>query len=432
VRAIEGPATVPRVTQSAEIDRIPAIERKGRADQPEQAGGAGLETLYDEAPPAEAEQEPVVQTEAPAEPQQPSEPEPAGAGGESGPARDLMPDMFGEVQMNTMVVPRQAWETVEPEPAAAQPAPASEARGADGAEPGRAGRAQAQPAAGTGSRANTTAGDHAGVGGCPARGPGATAEDMLIGIMKEVRQGTLARDDLMARLSEADSVTIPLSLAVLYFNFLRSPQDTRALADLLGWLGHEHYGRLPLAVLEDAVDQGAPIDASVPEVADVLLRVDGDKLSPELRRRKADLLLQRGDLPSYVREQIAMVRQAAPSASPEGIVHQLDQVLERCVGDEACVREVLTAASSLGLSMRSSTASTATPRWHASRRSRRPSWSALRMEPPTRLCSCATRPCSGASPSGTRRSASCGVCCPARSARTYGAGSCSLCWCWGI
>ena len=42
------------------------------------------------------------------------------------------------------------------------------------------------------------------------------------------------------------------------------------------------------------------------EVADVLLRVDGDKLSPELRRRKADLLLQRGDLPSYVREQIAM------------------------------------------------------------------------------------------------------------------------------
>jgi tetratricopeptide (TPR) repeat protein len=348
VRAIEGPGTVARVTQPADIDRIPAIERKGKADQQEQAG-SGLETLYDEAPPAEVEQEPVAQTEAPAEPQQPSEPEPAGAGGESGPARDLMPDMFGEVQMNTMVVPRQAWETVEPEPAAAQPAPASEAAGLtvlnqDELAALKRSQQQAQAAVPTQQPATTPES-----GGAQPVARGATAEDMLIGIMKEVRQGTLARDDLMARLSEADSVTIPLSLAMLYFNFLRSPQDGRALADLLGWLGHEQYGRLPLAVLEDAVDQGAPVDAGTPEVAGVLLSADGDKLSPELRRRKADLLLERGDMPAYVREQIAMVRQAAPSASPEGIVHQLDQVLERCVGDEACVRDVLGAASSLGV-----------------------------------------------------------------------------------
>ena len=342
VRAIEGPATVPRVTQSAEIDRIPAIERKGRADQPEQAGGAGLETLYDEAPPAEAEQEAVAQSEAPTEPQPASEPEPTGTGGESAPPRDLMPDMSSELKMTTMVVPRQAWGAAEQEPAVPPPAPASEAAGLTVLNPDELAALKH-----TQQQAQETPAERPVVAAPAAHG--ATAEDMLIGIMREVRQGTLARDDLMARLSEADSVTIPLSLAVLYFNFLRSPQDTRALADLLGWLGHEHYGRLPLAVLEDAVDQGAPIDTSVPEVADVLLRVDGDKLSPELRRRKADLLLQRGDLPSYVREQIAMVRQAAPSASPEGIVHQLSQVLERCVGDEACVREVLTAASSLGV-----------------------------------------------------------------------------------
>jgi tetratricopeptide (TPR) repeat protein len=354
VRAIEGPGgTVARVTQPADIDRIPAIERKGKADEQEQAGRAGLETLYDEAPPAESESEAVAQTEGPAEPQQPSEPEPAGAAGES-PAtstRDLIPDMSGELKMNTIVVPRQAWESAEPEPAGPPPAPASEAAGLtvlNQDELAALKRSQQQAQATTAAERPVEAPPTAESGaGQAARGT--TGEDLLIGIMRDVRQGTLARDDLMARLSEADSVTIPLPLAVLYFNFLRSPQDGRALADLLAWLARGQYGRLPLAVLEDAVDQGAPVDTGMPEVASILLRADGDKLSPELRRTKADLLLERGDMPAYVREQLAMVRQAAPAASPEGIVHQLDQVLERCVRDESCVRDVLAAASSLGV-----------------------------------------------------------------------------------
>lgn len=349
VRAIEGPATAARVTQPPDIDRIPAIERKGKADEQEQEGRARLETLYDEAPPAEPEAQAVAQAEAVTEAQQPSEPEPAGTGGASpaAPDRDLIPDMSGELKMDTLVVPRQAWATTEPEPA-----PASEAAGLtvlNQSELAALKRSQQQAPTATPAEEKTAAAPTSEAGSAQPVVRGKTAEDMLIGIMRQVRQGTLARDDLMARLSETDSVTIPLSLAVLYFNVLRSPQDGRALSDLLAWLGHEQYARLPLAVLEDAVDQGAPVDTDVPEVAEVLLRADGDRLSPELRRRKADLLLQRGDMPSYVREQLAMVRQAAPAASAEGVVHQLDQVLERCVGDEACVRDVLAAASSLGV-----------------------------------------------------------------------------------
>ncbi len=54
---------------------------------------------------------------------------------------------------------------------------------------------------------------------------GQEAERQLIGILRDINQGTMEREDLMQRLSDAGSVAIPLSLGVLYLNFLRSPQD---------------------------------------------------------------------------------------------------------------------------------------------------------------------------------------------------------------
>ena len=81
----------------------------------------------------------------------------------------------------------------------------------------------------------------------PASPPlGQEAERQLIGMLRDISQGTMEREDLMQRLSNADSATIPLSLGVLYFNFLRSPQDAEAMSDLLTWLGHSGYTRLPL------------------------------------------------------------------------------------------------------------------------------------------------------------------------------------------
>jgi tetratricopeptide (TPR) repeat protein len=66
-----------------------------------------------------------------------------------------------------------------------------------------------------------------------------------------------------------------------------------------------------------------------------------------VRTGKAELLLERGDTTSYVREELGMVRQAAASASAEGIVRQLVHVLERCVVEDACAQEVLATAMEL-------------------------------------------------------------------------------------
>jgi len=72
-------------------------------------------------------------------------------------------------------------------------------------------------------------------------------------------------------------------------------------------------------------------------------------MGAELRTRKAELLLERGDTTSYVREELGMIRQAAASASAEGIVRQLVHVLEHCLVDDACTHEVLAAAMELGV-----------------------------------------------------------------------------------
>jgi tetratricopeptide (TPR) repeat protein len=153
----------------------------------------------------------------------------------------------------------------------------------------------------------------------------------------------------MQRLSDAGSVTIPVSLGVLYFSFLRSPQDARVMNDLLTWLGRSGYTRLPLFVVEEAAGQGARIDFHDPQIASIVLSADSADMGAELRTRKAELLLERGDTASYVREELGMVRQAAVSASAEGIVRQLVHVLERCLAEDACTQEVLAAATELGV-----------------------------------------------------------------------------------
>ena len=184
----------------------------------------------------------------------------------------------------------------------------------------------------------------------PASPPlGQEAERQLIGMLRDISQGTMKREDLMRRLSNADSATIPLSLGVLYFNFLRSPQDAEAMSDLLTWLEGSGYTRLSLFVVEEALALGARVDFHDPQIASSVLSADGMEMSAELRTRKAELLLERGDIAAYVWEELGMVRQAAPSASAEGIVRQLVHVLEHCLVDEACTHDVLAVATELGV-----------------------------------------------------------------------------------
>jgi tetratricopeptide (TPR) repeat protein len=179
--------------------------------------------------------------------------------------------------------------------------------------------------------------------------PGQEAERQLIGILRDINQGTMGRDDLMQRLSDAGSATIPLSLGALYVNFLRSPQDAEAMSDLLTWLGHSGYTRLPLFIVEEAAVQGARIDFRDSQIASIVLSVDSAEMAVELRTRKAEFLLERGDTASYVREELGMVRQAAASASAEGIVRRLVQILEHCLAEDACIQEVLATATELGV-----------------------------------------------------------------------------------
>jgi tetratricopeptide (TPR) repeat protein len=184
----------------------------------------------------------------------------------------------------------------------------------------------------------------------PASPPlGQEAERQLIGMLRDISQGTMEREDLMQRLSNADSATIPLSLGVLYFNFLRSPQDAEAMSDLLTWLGHSGYTRLPLFIVEEAAAQGVRIDFHDPQIASIVLSVDSAEMAVELRTRKAEFLLERGDTASYVQEELGMVRRAAKSASPEGIVRQLVQIIEHSLAEDACTQEVLATAMELGV-----------------------------------------------------------------------------------
>src|SRR5664280_3624536 len=184
----------------------------------------------------------------------------------------------------------------------------------------------------------------------PASPPlGQEAERQLIGMLRDISQGTMEREDLMQRLSNAESATMPLSLGALYFNFLRSPQDAEAMSDLLTWLGHSGYTRLPLFIVAEAAAQGVRIDFHDPQIASIVLSVDSADMAVELRTRKAEFLLERGDTASYVREELGMVHRATKSASPEGIVRQFVQIIEHSLAEDACTQEVLATAMELGV-----------------------------------------------------------------------------------
>jgi tetratricopeptide (TPR) repeat protein len=315
VKAVEGSATGQRPPQSSKVDNIPAIERKVKSAEPEDATRRALETLYDE----------VV-------------------GGEGKPGAASAPGNTTVEQVEVMTVPYQAWakEGEEPRVPVRQSVP-SEAEGLTVLSPEELRRASLRKEQGPvaeqpGARESTL-----------LPGPGTTTgtgvEAYLVAVMKDLSKGTVGQDELMQRLSDAGDLTIPLTLGVLYFNFLRNPQDARAMSDLLAWLQHNGYRRLPLFVVEEAVAQGTRLDLHNPQIAGIVLSGDGTDMSAELRMCRAEVLLERGDTGAYVREELGMVRQVGASA--EGIVRQLAQVLEHCVTEDASVRQVLATAADL-------------------------------------------------------------------------------------
>ena len=347
VKAVEGPVSGMRASQSPERDRVPAIERKSKAIEPDDSTRSTLETLYEEAgvarPAAQQERVPTAD-ETDGESSYPAIP------------RDLVPDMLGDVKMVTIPVPHQAWLKPEEEsPTAVRRFVPSEVAGLTVMSPeelrlaslrkereGVSHPVQANAAA-------TRAVSREAFTAPPSPTAGQEVERQLVGILRDISQGTMEREDLMQRLSDAGSVTIPVSLGVLYFNFLRSPQDARVMNDLLTWLERSGYTRLPVFVVEEALALGARVDFHDPQIASIVLSADGGEMGAELRTRKAELLLERGDTTSYVREELGMIRQAAASASAEGIVRQLVHVLEHCLVDDACTHEVLAAAMELGV-----------------------------------------------------------------------------------
>ncbi|RIE08850.1 tetratricopeptide repeat protein [Candidatus Cryosericum hinesii] len=348
VKAVEGPAGGMRASQSPEVDRVPAIERKSKAIEPDEGARNTLETLYDEA---------VVADELPA-PQERVPADQKAEGGSSHPdlPRDLVPETSGDMKMETIPVPHQAWvKPGEESPTAARCFVPSEAAGLTVLSPEELRLASLRKGEEVATHltqanaADTEVVSRAAVTAPPSPTPGQEAERQLIGIVRGINQGKMEREDLMQRLSDAGSVAIPLSLGVLYLNFLRNPQDAETMSDLLTWLERGGYTRLPLFVVEEALAQGARVDFHDPQIASIVLSADGADMAGELRTHKAELLLERGDTTSYVREELGMVRQAAESASAEGIVHQLVHVLERCLVEDACTQEVLAAAAELGV-----------------------------------------------------------------------------------
>ncbi|MCX6084199.1 MAG: tetratricopeptide repeat protein, partial [Caldiserica bacterium] len=369
VKAVEGPSSGMRASQPSELDRVPAIERKSKSMEPDDSARSTLETLYDEAVVGESMASAVPVSEPPvsfpseeaalssaARQRVPAAQEADLESYQPDVARDLVPETTGEVKMETIPIPHQAWMKPEEEsPTSVRRFVPSEAAGLTVMSPEElrlASLRKEQEAATRPARANAAVTEsvaRAVVSAPPFPTPGQEAERQLIGILRDVNQGTMQREDLMQRLSDAGSVTIPLSLGVLYFSFLRSPQDAEVMNDLLTWLGRSGYTLLPLFVVEEAAAQGARIDFHDPQIASIVLSADGADMAVELRTRKAELLLERGDTASYVREELGMIRQATVSASAEGIVRQLVHILEHCLVEDACTQEVLAAATELGV-----------------------------------------------------------------------------------
>lgn len=365
VKVVEGTPAATRVSHPSEVDNVPAIERKAKSAEPDDSTRSVLETLYDEAVVGDATAEAAPASRPPAAPEQASPPSvpveaaPTAQATEDEPARpgvghDLVPEADANTEM--IAVPHQVWVKREDESSTVvKHFVPSEAAGLTVMSPEELRLAslrkdeviETEPA--QAGEATATAASQ-GAAAVPAgEAPGREAERQLIDLLKDVSQGTVKHRDLMQRLSDVGNVTVPLSLGILYLNFLHNPQDAGPMNDLLTWLEHSGYTCLPLFVIEEAAAQGARIDFHDPQIASIVLSADGADMAAELRTRKAELLLERGDTLSYIHEELGMVRQAAASVSAEGIVRQLANVLDHCLTEDTCTQEVLSTATELGV-----------------------------------------------------------------------------------
>ncbi|MHB8071043.1 MAG: tetratricopeptide repeat protein [Candidatus Cryosericum sp.] len=356
VQAVEGPGTGQRPSQPSQVDSVPAIQRKTRSTEPEEVTRSALETLYDEAvvgggeanAPAESKGAGAVEAGVAAEARAFQEyvPEHPDTQPEVPQAQNVAPAVLAEENTEMTAVPHQAWSKDGEETSApVRQSIASESNGLTVLSPEELRKASLKHDEGavTG-QATARVSERQPVSATSA---GTDLESRLVRVMKDMRRGAVGQDDLMQRLSEAGEVSIPLTLGVLYFNFLRNPADGHAMNDLLGWLQRNGYHMLPQFVLEEALAQGVRLDFHDSQVAGIVLAGDASDMSSDLRMHRAELLLEHGDTSAYVREELSMVRQAGTSVSAEGIVRQLSQVLEHCKADDASVREVLAAAADL-------------------------------------------------------------------------------------
>lgn len=341
VKAVEGPAGGIHPAQGTDLDHVPAIQRKGPSSEPQGQQENALEALYDEAVAGEEGGGEAAPTAARAEqvfttfvPDEAPTPEP-----------ETPQEQPVEAPARPAVMPHQAWMGPEQEsvPAPRQPL-GSEAEALTVLSPEELRQASVR------KEVEEQGGPETAPEGevRPSAG-GRGAEQQLVSLLKAVSDGGMDHAALMRRVAQVEGVMVPLSLAVLYFNFARNPQDAGAAGDLLEWLSHAGYAHLPVMVVEEALAGGAAIDMNDPRIAAIILSADGADMSPRLRASRAELLLERGDTSGYVREELAMLRQAAGTVSPEGTTRQLFQILTHCTREETCVAQVLGAAGELGV-----------------------------------------------------------------------------------
>ncbi|MHB8107220.1 MAG: tetratricopeptide repeat protein [Candidatus Cryosericum sp.] len=351
LKAVEGPSSDMRASESRERDRVPAIQRKTKAAEPDRSTTSVLEALYDEA--VVTHESSALQEGVPADHET--------GGGPSRPdaPRQSAPEPRVQEHPSETLDQRSRGETPGdvkpggPSPTDVRRYVPSEAAGLTVMSPEELrlaslrGEQEPGTAPGQANAPGTGFAPREAVSPPLSDAAAQKVERQLIGMLRDISQGTVERGDLMQRLADAGSATIPLSLGVLYFNFLRNPQDGENMSDLLAWMKRSGYTRLPAFVIEEALAQGARVDFHAPQIASIVLSADSTEMGVELRRRRAELLLESGDTASYVREELEMVRQAAVSASAEGIVRQLVEILRHCLGDDACTRQVLAAATEL-------------------------------------------------------------------------------------
>jgi tetratricopeptide (TPR) repeat protein len=338
LKAVEGgsagqhPAPLP---PSQGADNVPAIQRKAGATGPEEQRQTYLEALYDEAvgdsgPPVSVQgesAEPVILPEV----ENPS----------SAPDVTVEPQKVEQLSVPTATagVPQppsewhQAWnreQTNEPAVATSDAGPSPPVLAPEDLLSGAVSAPTVEPRS------------------LAVHLQGMSPEHQLIVVLRDLRKGSVDAERLAQLLAGTAGSLIPVPLGILLFNFLKDPQDPCAMNDLLAWLAMNGYERLPLAVLEEAMDAGAQVDWTSRNTVDVLLKVPALDLPPTLRGHRADALLASGDTAGYVHEMLGAVRSASGPVSTEGIAHQLVQVLRQCSADEECVLSVLSTALELG------------------------------------------------------------------------------------